>query len=89
MGIEFEEEAQEIPDFSLVSIPDHQLDEESIKEKRRLRLMKAGYDARIRMKEEKLEAKRRGEEERIRDEEFRNRDLDGWRLMMRKNLEVS
>lgn len=89
LGIEFEEEKQEVPDFSLVATPDHQLDEEGIKEKRKQRLLKAGYDARIRMKEEKLEVKRREEEERRKDEEFRKGDIEGWKEMMRRNWEVS
>jgi len=78
-----------VPDFSLVATPDHQLDEEGIKEKRKQRLLKAGYDARIRMKEEKLEVKRREEEERRKDEEFRKGDIEGWKEMMRRNWEVS
>ena len=54
-GAEDEEEGtEEVPTFPLVEIPDHELDEERIKEKRRQRLLKAGYDARMRAKAEKL-----------------------------------
>jgi actin-related protein len=56
MGIEPEEV---VPDFPLVSVPDHQLDEEGLKDKRRQKLMKAGYDARIKLKAEKEAEKAR------------------------------
>ena len=42
-----------------MDIPDEELDDEGKKEKRRQRLMKAGYDARERMKREKEEEKTR------------------------------
>ncbi|KAK9462433.1 uncharacterized protein V1516DRAFT_710270 [Lipomyces oligophaga] len=65
-------------DFSLLEIPDGELDETQIRQKRAQRLMKANYDARMRAKEEKKkEIERRREEER-KDEEWRAKDLEGW-----------
>lgn len=77
------------PTFPLVEVPDHELTEEQIKEKRRQRLMKAGYDARMRVKAEKLE-ERRIEAERIQaDEERRANDAEGWAAEKRREYEVS
>lgn len=56
LGIE-EEETKEEPTFPLVNIPDHQLTEAEVKEKRRQKLNKAGYDARMRAKAERDAAK--------------------------------
>jgi actin-related protein 5 len=47
------------PSFPLVDVPDHQLDEEGLKEKRRQKLMKAGHDARERAKAEREAEKSR------------------------------
>lgn len=49
--------SQEEPSFPLISIPDAELNEEDLKEKRKQKLYKAGYDARMRMKAEKLAEK--------------------------------
>lgn len=43
----------------MIDVPDDELDEEGIKEKRKQKLMKAGYDARMRMKAEKQAEKAR------------------------------
>ena len=76
-GPENEEEAVE-PSFPLLEVPDDQLDEAGIKQKRQQRLMKAGVEARARAKAEKEQEKaRRAEEERL-DEERRINDLEGW-----------
>jgi actin-related protein 5 len=79
---------QEAPSFPLIDVPDHQLNEEDLKEKRRQKLMKAGYDARIRLKAEKEEERRRVEEERRRDEELRTNDFPKWLEGLRKQHEV-
>jgi actin-related protein 5 len=72
------EEEQEVPTFPLLETPDDQLDEDGIKQKRQQRLMKSGYDARIRAKAEKEREKARiAEEERL-DTEKRETDLEGW-----------
>ncbi|KAL8917718.1 MAG: hypothetical protein Q9208_007770 [Pyrenodesmia sp. 3 TL-2023] len=71
-----EDEAE--PSFPLLSVADEELDEIGIKEKRHQRLMKSGYDARVRAKAEKeLERIRLAEEEK-QDNERRETDLEGW-----------
>ncbi|PWO00089.1 actin-like ATPase domain-containing protein [Tilletiopsis washingtonensis] len=81
------EEPAEPPSFPLVDIPDHQLDEESIKEKRRQRLLKAGYDARNRAKLEKEEEKRLEAEAARLDAEQRANDPQGWAQRARAEYE--
>ncbi|KAJ3030145.1 Nuclear actin-protein involved in chromatin remodeling [Rhizophlyctis rosea] len=76
-GIEDGEE-KEKPSFPLVDVPDEELDEEGKKEKRRQRLMKAGFDARERMKREKEEEKVREAERSKEEEERRARDPAKW-----------
>lgn len=73
-NIEEEEEAT----FQLLDIPDEDLDEAGLKQKRHQRLMKANVDARARAKVEKEQQKARvAEEERV-DNERRENDLDAW-----------
>jgi actin-related protein 5 len=76
-GPELEEEVEE-PDYSLLDVPDDDLDEEGIKQKRHQRLMKANNDARARAKAEKEAEKARIAEEKRLDEERRTNDLEGW-----------
>ena len=72
------EEEQEAPDFSLLEVPDEDLDEAQIKQKRLQRLMKANHEARARAKAEKeVEKARIAEEERL-DKDRRENDLDSW-----------
>ncbi len=72
------EEEQEVPDFSLLEVPDDQLDEASLKAKRHQRLLKSNHEARARAKAEKeAERARAAEEERL-DRERRENDLSGW-----------
>ncbi|KAK0560941.1 Nuclear actin-protein involved in chromatin remodeling [Tilletia horrida] len=82
-----EEESKVPPTFPLVDVPDHQLDEEGVKEKRRQRLMKAGYDARMRLKAAKEEQARLEEEERKRDEEQRTNAFESWKEKKRNEYE--
>ena len=64
--------------FPLLDIPDDQLDEAGLKEKRHQRLMKSNIEARQRAKEEKeREAARIAEEQRL-DDEKRETDLESW-----------
>ncbi|BFZ57277.1 Actin-related protein 5 [Savitreella phatthalungensis] len=77
-GIVEDEPAKEAPDFSLVDVPDDKLDEAQLKQKRAQRLMKFGYDARQRAKEEKAKEEARLAEERRQDEERRKVDPSGW-----------
>lgn len=76
-GPEIEEE-QEEPTFELLDVPDDQLDEAGLKQKRHQRLMKSNHDARARAKAEKEKEKARVAEEQRLDEERRENDLDGW-----------
>ncbi len=73
-----EEEEEEPPTFPLLDIPDADLDEAGLRQKRHQRLMKSNVEARARAKIEKaVEKARRAEEERI-DLERRETDLEGW-----------
>ncbi|PHH64823.1 hypothetical protein CDD81_3889 [Ophiocordyceps australis] len=72
------EEEQEQPDFSLLTVPDDQLDETQLKQKRQQRLLKSNHEARARAKAEKEAEKTRiAEGERL-EIERREKDLDGW-----------
>ncbi|KAH6895392.1 actin-related protein, ARP5 class [Thelonectria olida] len=72
------EEEQEQPNFDLLDIPDDQLDEVRLKQKRQQRLMKSNHEARARAKAEKEAEKARiAEDERL-DKERRENDLDSW-----------
>lgn len=73
-----EEEQQEEPTFPLLEVPDEQLDEEGIKQKRVQRLMKANHEARQRAKLEKEKEKARLAEEQRLDDERRINDFEGW-----------
>ncbi|CAL8581431.1 Actin-related protein 5 [Xanthoria parietina] len=66
------------PSYPLLDIADENLDEAGLKEKRHQRLMKSGYEARVRAKVEKeLEKARIAEQER-QDNERRETDIDSW-----------
>ncbi|KAI1325493.1 putative chromatin remodeling complex subunit [Xylariaceae sp. FL0255] len=72
------EEEQEVPDFSLLEVPDEELNEAGLKAKRQQRLLKSNHEARARAKAEKEAEKARvADEERI-DRERRENDLDNW-----------
>lgn len=72
------EEEEEAPNFDLLEIPDDQLDEAQIKQKRQQRLLKSNHDARARAKAEKEAEKARiAEAERL-DNERRENDLESW-----------
>lgn len=73
-----EEEQAEEPTFPLLDVPDEELDEESIKQKRQQRLMKSNYDARQRAKIEKEKEKARLAEEQRLDDERREADPETW-----------
>lgn len=80
LGAPEEEETleEQLNKFPLLEVPDDQLDEDGIKEKRHQRLMKSGVEARIRAKAEK-EAERAREAERQRlDVEVRENRFDEW-----------
>lgn len=73
-----QEEEQEAPDFSLLDVPDDQLDEAGIKKKRQQRLLKSNHEARDRAKAEKAAEKARIAEEARLDEERRTNHLEEW-----------
>ena len=54
-----EVEPEDEPVFPLLDRPDEELNEEELKEKKRQRLMKAGYEARVKVREEKKKIKER------------------------------
>lgn len=54
-----EPEPEEEPTFPLVDRPDEELNEEELKEKRKQRLMKAGWEARVKARSEKQKEKER------------------------------
>jgi len=53
------EGVEEEPSFPLVGVPDKELDEAGIKEKKKQRLMKAGWEARVKLREEKKRERER------------------------------
>jgi len=84
-----EEAPPEEPTFPLLDVPDADLDEEQLKEKRRQRLMKAGYDGRMRAKAEKERLRREAEESRQREQLEREDDFEGWKQRVRTEHDVS
>ena len=73
-----ENEEEETPTFPLLDTPDDQLDDDGIKQKRHQRLLKSGYEARMRAKAEKEREKARIEEEERLDNEKRDNDREEW-----------
>ncbi|KAL2148234.1 hypothetical protein VTH82DRAFT_3940 [Thermothelomyces myriococcoides] len=73
-----EPEEEETPDFSLLDVPDDQLDEAGLRQKRQQRLLKSNHEARARAKAEKEAEKARIAEAARLDEERRINDLEGW-----------
>ncbi|KAL4737774.1 hypothetical protein BDV11DRAFT_171676 [Aspergillus similis] len=89
LGNEEQEEASEEMSFPLLDVPDEELDEAGLKEKRHQRLMKSNVDARQRAKEEKEREQARRDEELRLDREKRENDPEGWvaeRRAQRQNL---
>ncbi|PCH33044.1 chromatin remodeling complex subunit [Wolfiporia cocos MD-104 SS10] len=83
-----EDEMDEPPSFPLLDVPDADLDEDGLKEKRKQRLLKAGYEARERAKREKEREREEREAVERREEEERDRDLTGWASKLRKEQET-
>ncbi|OBW69586.1 MAG: Thi4-domain-containing protein [Aureobasidium pullulans] len=83
------DEPEELPTYPLLDIPDEELDEEGIKQKRQQRLMKSNHDARARAKAEKEREKARVAEEERLDAERRETDTESWlqeRRVARQNM---
>ncbi|KAF2712374.1 actin-like ATPase domain-containing protein [Pleomassaria siparia CBS 279.74] len=78
LGDAEEDEIKEEPTFPLLDVPDDQLDEEGIKQKRQQRLMRANHEARQRAKVEKEKEKARLAEEQRLDDVRRETDFEGW-----------
>lgn len=78
LGVLDNAEEEEVATFPLLDIPDDQLDEAKLKQKRHQRLLKSGVEARARAKVEKEQEKARIAEEARLDEERRINDLQGW-----------
>ncbi|KAI9372328.1 hypothetical protein BJX61DRAFT_507758 [Aspergillus egyptiacus] len=89
LGNEETEEAPEEMSFPLLDVPDEELDEAGLKEKRHQRLMKSNVEARQRAKEEKEREQARREEEQRLDREKRENDFESWvaeRRAQRQNI---
>jgi len=67
---------------------EQQLDEEGLKEKKKQKLLKAGFEARARARREKEREKEEKEREERREEEEREMDLAGWSRKLRHEQEV-
>ncbi|KAK7905354.1 Actin-related protein 5 [Exophiala xenobiotica] len=80
LGAPEEEEKleEQLNKFPLLEVPDDQLDEDGLKEKRHQRLMKSGVEARIRAKAEKERERARVAEAERRDVEMRENQFDEW-----------
>ena len=78
LGISETAEGEQAPTFPLLDIPDGELDEAGLKQKRHQRLLKSGVEARARAKVEKeQERARRAEEQRL-DDDRRVNDIEAW-----------
>lgn len=75
---------KEAPRSDLVGIPDAELTSEQIKEKRKQRLLKAGWDARLKQKEEKERARVLRERAEQQAEAIRLADPQAWLAAVRK-----
>lgn len=73
-----DEEEEHENKFELVDIPDEELNEEQLKEKRKQRFLKASFEARQKAKEEKARLLEEKEKARLKEQEWRETDLSGW-----------
>lgn len=88
LGIEENEGPAEEASFPLLDVPDEELDEAGLKEKRHQRLMKSNIEARQRAKAEKEREKARREEEERLDRERRENDFENWVAERRQARQV-
>ncbi|EME41185.1 hypothetical protein DOTSEDRAFT_55083 [Dothistroma septosporum NZE10] len=75
---DLEEEAEEPPSYPLLDVPDEELDEDGIKQKRQQRLLKSNHDARARAKAEKEAEKERQADIQRQDDARREANLEEW-----------
>ena len=78
LGVSEDADVEEPVLFPLLEIPDEQLDEAGLKQKRHQRLLKSGVEARARAKAEKEQEKARNAEKERLDNERRVNNLDDW-----------
>ncbi|KAG6331984.1 hypothetical protein ID866_7104 [Astraeus odoratus] len=83
-----DEPMQEEPTFTLVDVPDADLDEDGLKEKKKQKLLKAGFEARARARREKEKEREEREAEERREEEERENDFEGWAGRLRREQEA-
>ncbi|THH11359.1 hypothetical protein EW145_g709 [Phellinidium pouzarii] len=84
-----DDQEEEEPSFPLLDTPDEELDEEAMKEKRKQKMMKAGWEARVRMRREKERERDEKDAEERRELEERERDLGGWAERLRKEHDAT
>ncbi|KAF8837942.1 actin-like ATPase domain-containing protein [Paxillus ammoniavirescens] len=82
------DEPVEEPTFNLIDLPDAELDEEGLKEKKKQKLMKAGWDARARARREKEKEREEKVAEERRDEEERENNFEEWASRLRREQEA-
>ncbi|KAF8919432.1 actin-like ATPase domain-containing protein [Mucidula mucida] len=78
----------EEPAFPLVDVPDADLDEEGLKEKKKQKLMKAGFEARARARREKEREREEKMKEEQREADERESDLSGWSRKLREEQDA-
>jgi len=83
-----DDEPEEEPSFPMVDRPDEELNEDELREKKKQRLMKAGWEARVKIRAEKQRERERVEEEKRQEESERLRDPEGWALKLKEEQEV-
>lgn len=88
LGNEENGDAMEEASFPLLDVPDEELDEAGLKEKRHQKLMKSNVEARQRAKAEKEREKARIAEEQRLDDEKRENEFDTWIEERRQAREV-
>ncbi|KAF7340217.1 hypothetical protein MVEN_01940300 [Mycena venus] len=76
------------PAFPLVDVPDADLDEDGLKEKKKQKLIKAGFEARARARKEKEREREERQKEELKEEEERQGDLGAWVRKMRGEQEA-
>ncbi|PVV02866.1 hypothetical protein BB560_002670 [Smittium megazygosporum] len=77
LGIDPNED-KEPPKLDLLEVPDDQLDQDQLKEKRKQKLIKSNLDARDRIRQAKLEEKRKQEEEIKKDLDLKTNNFEVW-----------
>ena len=78
LGVSDHTEQEEVATFPLLNVPDEELDDIGLKQKRHQRLLKSGVEARARAKLEKEQERVRITEEQRLDDERRLNDNDAW-----------